>query len=176
MIFTQGLVQVYTGNGKGKTTAAFGLALRAIGGGGKVAIVQFMKGRGDYGELAAIKQLAPACLLENYGAAGWVHKDGPKDEHIAEAQKALARAREVVQSGNWDLVILDEVINAVWFGLLPEAELFALLDRKPQHVEVVLTGRNASQHLKARADLVTEMVQVKHPFEQGIAARKGIEF
>jgi len=176
MSLAQGLVQVYTGNSKGKTTAAFGLAIRAVGGGFKVFIIQFMKGSGDYGELTAIKHLAPECQVENYGAAGWVHKDGPNEEHIVEARKALARATELVLSGQWDIVILDEVINAVWFGLIQEEELLDLLDRKPAHVEIVLTGRNASERLKERADLVTEMIQIKHPFERGIPARKGIEF
>lgn len=173
---SQGLVQIYTGNSKGKTTAAFGLAVRAIGHGFQVYIIQFMKGRTDYGELEGLKRLAPECRIEHYGGTGWVHKGNPSVEDLDEARKALARATEVIFSGFWDIVVLDEIINAIWFELLPEEEVLELLDKKPGHVEIVLTGRNASEELKAKADLITEMVQVKHPYEKGIPARKGIEF
>ncbi len=100
----------------------------------------------------------------------------PSQEDIQEAQKALLRAKEIITSGQWDIVILDEIFNAIWFELIPEDEVLKLLELKPPHVELVLTGRNASDKIKAKADLVTEMVQIKHPYEQGIAARKGIEF
>lgn len=172
----KGLIQVYTGNGKGKTTAAFGLAIRAIGHGFKVFIIQFMKGSEDYGELEGLKRLQPECQHENYGGKGWVHKGSLGDEHVLEAQKAFKRAQEIVSSGEWDIVILDEIVNALWFELLPERDVLDFLDLKPPHVELVLTGRNASQELIEKADLVSEMVQKKHPFEQGIMARKGIEF
>ncbi len=172
----QGLVQVYTGNSKGKTTAAFGLALRAVGHGFKVFIIQFMKGRGDYGEIAGLKRLLPECQLENYGAPGWVKKGQASPEDVGEARRAWERAKTIIRSGAWDIVILDEVINAIWFELLPEEEVLEFLEEKPEHVELVLTGRNASDMLQSRADLVTDMRQVKHPYEQGIRARKGIEF
>ncbi|TGE32363.1 cob(I)yrinic acid a,c-diamide adenosyltransferase [Desulfosporosinus sp. Sb-LF] len=173
---TQGLVQIYTGNGKGKTTAAFGLTIRAVGHGFRVYIIQFMKGGNDYGELEGLKHLWPECQHENFGGKGWVRKGEPLEEHILEARKGFSRAREIVLSGAWDIVILDEILNALWFTLIPESEVLDLLNNKPAHVELILTGRNASQSLIERADLVTEMVLKKHPFEQGIQARQGIEF
>jgi len=173
---TKGLVQIYTGEGKGKTTAALGLALRAVGRGFRVYIVQFMKGRGGYGELEGLKRLQPECQLEHFGAQGWVHKGENLEEHIKEVRKAFMRAQEIIISKEWDIVILDEILNALWFELIPESEVLELLSKKPLHVELVLTGRNASQALIERADLVTEMVQRKHPFEQGIMARPGIEY
>lgn len=173
---TQGLVQVYTGNGKGKTTAAFGLAVRAIGHGFHVYVIQFMKGKGDYGELEGLTRLQPECQLERFGGPGWVHKGGAQAVDLEEARKGFLRAEEIVLSGEWDIVVLDEIINAVWFGLLPESDVLALLNKKPPHVELILTGRNASQPLIDKADLVTEMGQKKHPFEKGIKARQGIEF
>lgn len=172
----QGLVQIYTGPSKGKTTAALGLAVRAVGHGFHVYIIQFMKGRSDYGELAGIQRLAPECQLEHFGTSGWVHKGSLKQEDIEEAQKALIRTREIMLSGKWDIIILDEIINAIWFELLPEDSVLELIEKKPEHVELVLTGRNASQRLMDKAHLVTEMAQVKHPFELGIGARSGIEY
>ncbi|MDR3602718.1 MAG: cob(I)yrinic acid a,c-diamide adenosyltransferase [Desulfosporosinus sp.] len=173
---SQGLVQIYTGNGKGKTTATFGLAIRAVGHGFRVYIIQFMKGRDDCGELEGLKRLQPECRLEHFGGQGWVHKGEHQEEHIHAAHKGFLRAQEIILSGEWDIVILDEVVNALWFELIPESDVFELLSKKPSHVEVVLTGRNASQALIERADLVTEMVLKKHPFEQGIKARLGIEY
>ena len=173
---SQGLVQIYTGNGKGKTTAAFGLAIRAVGHGFRVYIIQFMKGKDDHGELEGLKRLRPECQLEHFGGTGWVHKGELREEHIQEAHKGFLRAKEIVLSGEWDIVILDEIVNALWFELISESEVIELLSRKPSHVELVLTGRNASQSLIEKADLVTEMVQKKHPFEQGIMARQGIEY
>lgn len=173
---SQGLVQIYTGNGKGKSTAAFGLAIRAVGHGFRVFIIQFMKGRDDYGELTGLKRLSPECHLEHYGGQGWVHKGERLEEHLKEAQKAFSRAEEIVLSGEWDIVILDELINAVWFELIPEENVLELINKKPPKVELILTGRNASQLLIDRADLVTEMVQRKHPFEHGVMSRQGIEF
>jgi len=173
---SQGLVQIYTGNGKGKTTAAFGLALRAVGHGFRVYIIQFMKGNDGYGELDGVKRLSPECQLEHFGGAGWVHKGEQLEEHIEEANKAFLRAQEIILSGQWDIVILDEVINAIWFELIPESQVIELLSKKPPHVELILTGRNASQSLIERADLVTEMVVKKHPYEKGVMSRQGIEF
>jgi cob(I)alamin adenosyltransferase len=173
---TQGLVQVYTGDGKGKTTAAFGLAVRAVGHGFRVYIILFMKGKDDYGELDGLKRLQPECQLEHFGGQGWVYKGEPQEEHVHEARKAFARAQEVINSGEWDIVILDEIINALWFELIPEKDVMELVQKKPNHVEIILTGRNASQNLIDAADLVTEMVLKKHPYEQGIMARRGIEY
>lgn len=172
----QGLIQIYTGPSKGKTTAALGLAVRAVGHGFKVYIIQFMKGQSNAGELTGIQRLAPECRMEHFGSGQWVHKGSSTSEDIEEANKALSRAHEVMLSGQWDIVILDEIINAIWFELLPEDLVLQLMEKKPPQVELVLTGRNASQRLIEKAQLVTEMVQVKHPFELGIAARKGIEY
>ena len=173
---SQGLVQVYTGNGKGKTTAAFGLAIRAVGHGFRVYIIQFMKGKNDSGELEGLKRLEPECQLEHFGGEGWVRKGELQEEHSYEARKGFLKAQEIILSGEWDIVILDELVNAIWFELIPESEVLELLSKKPPHVELVLTGRNASQSLIEKADLVTEMVLKKHPFEQGITARLGIEY
>lgn len=173
---SNGLIQIYTGDGKGKTTAAIGLAIRAIGHGFHVYIIQFMKGRGGYGELEALKRMQPECQIEHFGALGWVHRGENIEEHTLEVRKAFNRAQEIIQSGEWNIVILDEIFNALWFKLISESEVMDLLNLKPPNVELVLTGRNASQIFIERADLVTEMVQRKHPFEQGIMARVGIEY
>lgn len=172
----QGLIQVYTGNSKGKTTAALGLTVRAVGRGLKVHIIQFMKGQGDYGEISGLARLGPDCQVESFGAPGWVHKGEELAEHKQEARRAFLRAREIIKSEEWDIVILDEITNAIWFDLLPEEEVIELCQNKPHDLELVLTGRNASLRLVEQADLVTEMVQVKHPFERGIPARQGIEY
>jgi len=171
-----GLIQVYTGNSKGKTTAALGLTVRAVGRGLKVYIIQFMKGQGDYGEITGLARLHPECQVESFGGKGWVHKGEDQEEHRHEARRAFLRAEEVIAAGEWDIVILDEIVNAIWFDLLPEEEVLNLCQSKPAHVELVLTGRNASQRLIEQADLVTEMQQIKHPFERGISARLGIEY
>ncbi len=173
---SQGLIQIYTGDGKGKTTAAFGLAIRAVGHGFRVYIIQFMKGKDDTGELGGLKRLMPECQIEHFGGLGWVHKGELQEDHLQEARKGFLKAQEVVLSGEWDIVILDEIINALWFGLISENDVLELLSKKPSHVELVLTGRNASPALIEKADLVTEMVQKKHPFEQGVMARQGIEY
>ena len=173
---SKGLVQIYTGEGKGKTTAALGLAVRAIGHGFQVYIIQFMKGKGGSGELESLKRLQPECQIEHFGAQGWVHKGENLEEHIKQVRKAFRKTQEIIASGEWDIVILDEILNALYFELIPECEVLELLDKKPLYVELVLTGRNASQAFIEKADLVTEMVQRKHPFEQGIMARAGIEY
>ncbi|AGA69526.1 cob(I)alamin adenosyltransferase [Desulfitobacterium dichloroeliminans LMG P-21439] len=172
----RGLVQIYTGDNKGKTTAALGLTLRAVGHGFHVFILQFMKGRQDYGELQGLKRLEPECQIEQFGLPGWVHKGQAKEADCLEALKGLERARELITSGEWDIVILDEIINAIWFELIPEELVLDLLEAKPGHVEIIMTGRNASSTLIDKAHLVTEMVSIKHPYELGIQARKGIEY
>ncbi|MBC7262943.1 MAG: cob(I)yrinic acid a,c-diamide adenosyltransferase [Chloroflexi bacterium] len=175
MPLEQGLVQVYTGDGKGKTTAALGLAVRAVGQGLRVYIVQFMKGWPDYGELNALK-LLPNVTLVQFGRAEFVSREHPDPKDVQEARAALAHASEVVLAGQYDIVILDEVNVALDFGLIPLSEVLALLDAKPTHVELILTGRNAPPELVDRADLVTEMRSVKHPYDRGIVGRKGIEY
>ena len=171
----QGLVQVYTGDGKGKTTAALGLALRAAGHGMRTYVGQFLKGR-DYGELESVKRLSPAITIEQYGLNDWVHVDRITPEQRQATQDGLARAREALLGGQYDIVVLDEANVALFFGLLTEEEVLAFIDSRPPHVELILTGRRAPQSILDRADLVTEMREVRHPYQQGIPARRGIEF
>lgn len=170
----EGCVQVYTGDGKGKTTAALGLALRAAGRGLAVYIGQFMKGR-HYGELDAVKRL-PGVLLEQYGDPGWVHRDRIRPEQADQARRGLARAREQMVSGRFRLVILDEINMAVWFGLLEAGDVCALMDERPMDTELVLTGRRAAEEVLAKADLITEMREVRHYYRtRKLGARMGIE-
>jgi cob(I)alamin adenosyltransferase len=168
-----GYVQVYTGDGKGKTSAALGLALRASGHGMRTYIGQFMKGQ-HYGELEALRD-HPLITIEQYGDAHCIRREEVTPEHVSQAHGGLERVREAMLSGQYDLVVLDEVSVAIWFGLLTVEEVLALLDQRPSHVEVILTGRRAPQELIERADLATEMQAVKHYYQQGVVARKGIE-
>ena len=170
-----GQIQVYTGNGKGKTTAALGLAFRACGRGMKVCMIQFMKGGGPYGEHLAAEKLSPNLTIIPTGREGWVNKDNPDPEDRRLALDALARGRAALVSGEYDLVILDEVNGAVGFGLLTADELLDVIGLKPARVELVLTGRNADQRIIDAADLVTEMREVKHYYKAGVPARVGIE-
>jgi cob(I)alamin adenosyltransferase len=170
---SKGYVQVYTGDGKGKTTAALGLAMRAAGHGMRTYIGQFMKGQ-PYGELDALRDI-PAITVEQYGDVRCIHREEVTPEHIAQAQRGLARAREAMLSDQYDIVVLDEVNVTIWFGLLTVEEVLAFLDERPDHVEVILTGRRAPQELIERADLVTEMREVKHYYQRGVPARQGIE-
>jgi cob(I)alamin adenosyltransferase len=170
-----GYVQVYTGNGKGKTTAALGLALRAAGHGMKTLFVQFLKARPS-GEVEAAKKLAPLVQIERFGREGFITiQDGPDDEDRARARAGLARARDALLSGEYAIVVLDEINTAVHFGLVPESEVLDLLALRPPEVELVLTGRYAPASFIERADLVTEMTGTKHYFDQGVRAREGIE-
>ena len=170
----KGYIQVYTGDGKGKTTAALGLALRAAGHGLRTYIGQFIKGQ-HYGELEAL-QGHPFITIEQYGDPNcWVRRDQISPEQVTQARWGLERAREAMLSGQYDIVVLDEVNVAIWFGLLTVEEVLAFLDQRPDGVEIVLTGRRAPQELIDRADLVTEMREVKHYYTQGVPARDGIE-
>ncbi len=171
----RGLIQVYTGNGKGKTTASLGLALRATGRELKVCMIQFMKGGGPYGEQMAAEKLAPFLTIIQTGRPGWVNKDNPAQADKDLAAEALALAAEKLTSGEYDLVILDEVNGAVSMGLLPVERLLELMAAKPDHVELVLTGRNAHEKVIEAADLVTEMREIKHYYKAGVDARVGIE-
>ena len=169
-----GRVQVYTGNGKGKTTAALGLALRAVGRGLKVCVFQFIKGGGRYGEHLAAEKLAPLLTIIQTGRPGWVNtKDITEDRRVA--QEAFARAEELLTSGEFDLFICDEINGAVGFGLIDVEQALELISRKPEKTELVLTGRNAHQRVIEAADLVTEMREIKHYFKAGVPARTGIE-
>ncbi|HIC94178.1 MAG TPA: cob(I)yrinic acid a,c-diamide adenosyltransferase [Anaerolineae bacterium] len=175
MPLERGLIQVYTGPGKGKTTAALGLALRAAGHGLKVHIVQFMKGWPHYGELVSIQKL-PNVTIRQFGRPDFVDKDNPDPEDVRLAREALEHGRQAALSGDYDIVVLDEVNVALDFGLIELADVLSLLDEKPEGVELVLTGRNAPPELIRRADLVTEMLLIKHPYYEGVKARQGIEY
>jgi cob(I)alamin adenosyltransferase len=171
----KGLVQIYTGDGKGKTTAAFGLALRAIGRGLKVYVIQFIKGGFDYGELYVIDKL-PNMTLKAFGRGKFVVEQPPPEEDVKLAEEALELAEKVVKSGEYDIVILDEINVALHLKLISLERVLELIKSKPEHVELVLTGRYAPKEIIDAADLVTEMREVKHPYRSGCQARKGIEF
>jgi cob(I)alamin adenosyltransferase len=174
MPLERGCVQVYTGNGKGKTTAALGLALRAVGRGLNVCMFQFIKGGGQYGEHLAAEKLAPLLTIIQTGRPGWVNtKDITEDRRTA--QEALAQARELLVSGAFDLFICDEINGAVGFGLIDLEQVLELISAKPETTELVLTGRNAHERVIEAADLVTEMREIKHYYKAGIPARTGIE-
>jgi cob(I)alamin adenosyltransferase len=166
-------VQVYTGDGKGKTTAALGLALRAAGHGLTTYIGQFMKGQ-SYGELEALRD-HPLITIEQYGGSRCLRREDVCEEDVVRAKHGLERAREVMLSEKSDIVVLDEINVALWFGLLSVGEVLSFLDERPESVEVVLTGRRAPAELLERADLVTEMLEVKHYYRRGVQARDGIE-
>ncbi|MBS7620783.1 cob(I)yrinic acid a,c-diamide adenosyltransferase [Candidatus Bathyarchaeota archaeon] len=171
----RGLVQVYTGNGKGKTSAAFGLALRAVGRGLKVYIIQFIKGGFDYGELYVVNRL-PNLTLKAFGKGKFVTQQPPSKEDVKLAEEAFKLAEEIIKSGEYDLVILDEINVALNLKLISLEKVLELIKSKPKHVELVLTGRYAPKEIIDVADLVTEMREVKHPFKRGCQAREGIEF
>jgi cob(I)alamin adenosyltransferase len=171
-----GYVQVYTGDGKGKTTASLGLVCRAAGYGHRSCIVSFLKGDPNYGELRFIREHMPMVEYHLAGRMSFVDPVDPDPEDVAIAAEGMRVAREAIASGDFHVVVLDEVNVAVQLGLVDEDELIAVLDGRPEHVEVVLTGRDASERIKERADLVTEMRMVKHFYDAGIPARRGIEF
>ena len=171
----KGLVQVYTGNGKGKTTDSLGLALRAAGHGLKTFVIQFMKGNIQYGELESAKKLSPHLTIRQMGRETFVSKTNPDPMDIEWAQKGFALAKEVIASGDYDIVILDEINVAVDYGLIPLSDLLQLIDSKPATVELILTGRNAKPEIIEKADLVTEMVERKHYYKKGVKSREGIE-
>jgi cob(I)alamin adenosyltransferase len=172
---TRGLIQVYTGDGKGKTTCALGLALRAAGQGFQVFIIQFMKGR-QTGESRAAARLAPEVTLHYFGRPGLVNLKAPAPEDLALMRQAWDLAREVLAAGKHDLVILDEINLCLTYGLVPLEEALEVLQHRPPWVEVILTGRQAPPELLALADLVTEMRPVKHYYQAGVKARRGIEW
>jgi cob(I)alamin adenosyltransferase len=168
------LIQIYTGNGKGKTTAALGLALRAAGNGLKTFIGQFIK-KGNYGEIRALRCLRLKITVRQYGSGCFI-KGKPTSQDIKYAQKGLCDLVMVMKSGKYDVVIADEIFCAVTAGLISAREVLSLINKKPSRVELVLTGRNAPQSIIKRADLITEMRRIKHPYDKGIHCRKGIEF
>ena len=170
----KGTVQVYTGNGKGKTTAALGAALRAVGHGRRVAMIQFMKGR-LYGELAAVKKLA-GFTIEQHGRDEFVDPKNPDTVDVELAERGWRRAEELVREPDLDMLILDEINVAVSFKLIALERVLGLVRRKPARLELILTGRYAAPELVELADTVTEMKEIKHHFASGVKARKGIEY
>ena len=172
---SRGLVYIFTGEGKGKTSTALGVVLRALGHGLRVHITYFMKGDYPYGERRILSQL-PNVDFASFGSVGFVNQAKVKPEEIEQAKRALADAREAMLSGNYDLVVLDEVNLAVAWKLVGLEDVLRFINDKPQNVEVILTGRQADAKLIKVADLVTEMVKVKHPHDKGIKARRGIDY
>ena len=171
----RGYIQVYTGNGKGKTTAALGQAVRSAGAGFRTLIVQLMK-EYPYSELEGLEPLGDHIAIEQYGGDAFVYKgEQPGEDERAKARAGLDRVIDAMQSGDWDVVVLDEGCVAVYFHLITVADLTEVIDAKPDTVELVLTGRYCPDAILARADLVTEMREVKHYYQQDVRARKGIE-
>ena len=173
----QGLILINTGPGKGKTTAAMGTALRAVGNGMRVLMIQFLKGSWHYGELDAVKAFGDNFVLKQMGR-GFVKVGGaetdPEDVRLVEA--AWAEARDAIYSGDWDMVVLDEINYAIGYGMLDPAIVAEALRQRPEMVHVILTGRNAHPLLVELADTVTEMREMKHAYQKGILAQRGIEY
>lgn len=174
----RGLVIVYTGKGKGKTTAALGIVLRAVGHGYKVGMIQFIKGEWYYGELTSSKRLEPEfeMIAAGKGFVGIIDDDHPIEDHQDAARQALGIAREKLASGAYDVLILDEINYAVKLNLLSEQDVLDLIKSRPQKTTLVLTGNYAPESVLQVADLITEMREVKHPYQSGIKAKKGIDF
>jgi len=170
----RGLIQIYTGDGKGKTTAALGLALRASGAGLKIFIGQFIK-CGDYSEIKALRRLKPNVTVRQYGSGRFI-RGKPSPEEIKDAKQGLIDLVRIMAGGKYDVVIADEIFCALGCGAVSPSDIKCLIDKKPANIELVLTGRNAPSSIMKRADLVTEMRKIKHPYDCGIKARKGIEF
>jgi cob(I)alamin adenosyltransferase len=171
----RGYIQVYTGDGKGKTTAAMGLAMRALGHGLKVYAIQFMKGGSEHGEAEAFKRFSPDFTLKQMGRGEFVDKKNPGPKDIEIARSAFELAKKVARENSADVLILDEINVAMDFGLIDVSDVLKFLGGKPARLEVVLTGRSAPKEIIAQADLVTEMREVKHYYKDGVAAREGIE-
>ncbi len=172
---SRGLVQIFTGEGKGKTSAALGVVLRALGHGLRVYIVYFMKGDYPYGERNILSKL-PNVSMTSFAQKGFIDPANIKPEEIAQAKQALAAAREAMLSGSYDLVVLDEVNLAAAWKMVELGEVVKLIRDKPRNVELILTGRQADTKLIKLADLVTEMLKIKHPYDKGIMARRGIDY
>lgn len=169
----RGYVHVYTGNGKGKTTAALGLALRAAGAGLNVYIAQFIK-HGEYSEIKALNRLSDKITIEQFGRGRFI-KGRPSEEDLAAARRGLNQIKKILKAGKHAVVILDEASVAVSLNLFSENELLEIIDRRPDNVEIIITGREAGPRIIEAADLVTEMKEIKHYFKSGVEARVGIE-
>lgn len=173
-----GIVIVYTGNGKGKTTASLGVALRAIGHGLRVCMVQFIKGEWHYGELNSIKKLEPdfELIVAGKGFIGIIDDDHAFEEHVRAARTALDIVEQKISLDTFDIIILDEINYAVHLGLLQLADVLKILQNRPKHLSLILTGNHACEEIIMLADLVTEMKEIKHPYKKGIKAKRGIDF
>ena len=169
----EGYVHVYTGNGKGKTTAALGLAVRALGAGKKVFIGQFVKSK-HYSELETIDKLLKEITIRQYGMGCFIF-DKPKEEDIQAAQNGLKEIIEIIKSDEYDMIILDEANIAVYYNLITADELIAAINKRNNQTEIIITGRYATQEIMDFADLVTEIKEIKHYYQQGVQARVGIE-
>ena len=173
--FDKGYIQIYTGNGKGKSTAAIGQAVRAAGFGLKTYIIQFMK-EFPYSELNSLKHLSEWITIEQFGGDKFVYKKEPPDKiEIDKAHRGLAIAKNKMLSRKYDLIILDEVCVAIYFGLFSDEEILTFIKQKPENIELILTGRYCPDKLIEKADLVTEMNEVKHYYQDGVTSRRGIE-
>lgn len=173
-----GLIIVYTGKGKGKTTAALGMVLRAVGYSHKICMIQFIKGSWNYGEMHSSKKLEPdfELIAAGKGFVGIIDDKSPRDEHEKIAREAISLSREKISSGKYDLVVLDEINYAVRLNLISIEDVLELIKIRHNRTSLVFTGNYASQELIEKADLVTEMTEIKHPFQKGIKAKKGIDF
>lgn len=173
-----GLTIVYTGKGKGKTTAALGIAIRAIGYSKKICMIQFIKGSWHYGEMNSSKRLEPEfeMIAIGKGFVGIIDDKSSKEEHKEIAREAIRTSKEKIQSGKYDIVILDEINYALNLGLISLNEVLDLIRSKPPNLDLVLTGNYAKEQIIEEADLVTEMREIKHPFQKGIKAKEGIDF
>ena len=173
---SKGLVQVYTGDGKGKTTAALGLALRAAGHGLRTMIFCFMKTHDTYGEILGAGRFEPEITIRAVGRETFVDRENPAPEDVRMARESFAQARQAALSGEYDLLVLDEFNLILDFGLVPVDDVLTLFEEKPKHVEIVLTGRSAPAAVLEAADLVTEMTERKHYYPKGVYARRGIDY
>lgn len=173
-----GLTIVYTGKGKGKTTAALGIALRATGYKKKICMIQFIKGSWHYGEMESSKRLEPEfeMVAIGKGFVGIIDDKSPKEDHQKVAKEAIKISNEKIQSGKYDIIILDEINYAVNLNLISLQDVLELIKSKPENVDLVLTGNYAKEEVIEAADLVTEMREIKHPFQKGIKAKEGIDF
>ena len=171
----KGFIQVYTGNGKGKTTAAIGQAVRAAGFGLNTYFVMFMK-EFPYNEVKSLEKLEEFITIVQVGKDDFVYKKvPPSEEEKSKIKNALNEAKTKMLSGEYDLIVLDEILVSIYFGLITKEEVIAFINEKPEHVELILTGRYCPQEIIHKADLVTEMKEVKHYYEKGVLARRGIE-
>ena len=173
-----GIVIVYTGSGKGKTTASLGVGLRAIGHGLRVCMVQFIKGEWHYGELDSIKKLEPdfELIVAGKGFIGIIDDDHAFEEHVRAAKTALDIVEQKISLGTFDIIILDEINYAVHLGVLQLADVMKILQNRPKHLSLILTGNHACEEIITLADLVTEMREIKHPYKKGVKAKMGIDF